>query len=411
MIMTSRERVIKSLNHSAPDRVPVDFGGHRSSGISIQAYKKLREYLGLPKSELYVYDVIQQLAVIEDDVLDIFGADVLQLGYEFYKMPDYWQEWKLHDGTEVKIPKTVHIETTDLGDYIIMSPRGNQSCIQKTDCLYFEQTSFPYYNNDDEKFEDLENDLKEIMWMLVECPPAPYTIEEKGELAKQLRQTTDKAIYGIFGGGLLEPGEQAFRMDHFLMELISNPDRVESFFDKLFKMHMMKLKDYLEKVGPYIDIIGFGDDLGMQTGPQISPRIFDEVFKPRYKKMWSLVKEKCPHIKICLHSCGSIYPLLPSLIEAGLDSFNPVQITCLNMEPEKLKKEFGSKISFWGGGCDTRWVLSQGSPKDIEEDVKHNIEAFAENGGFIFQQVHNILADVPPENIVAMFEAVNKFGR
>jgi uroporphyrinogen decarboxylase len=138
--------------------------------------------------------------------------------------------------------------------------------------------------------------------------------------------------------------------------------------------------------------------------------MFDDVFKPRYQRMWSLVKEKAPHLKICLHSCGSIFDLLPSLIEAGLDSFNPVQTTCYHMEPKRLKDKFGEKITFWGGGCDTQKVLSQGTTKDVEENVKENIEILKKDGGFIFQQVHNILADVPPENIVAMFEAAKKYG-
>lgn len=409
--MTSRERVVRSLNYKEPDRVPIDFGAHRSSGIAVQAYKNLREYLGLKPSEIYIYDVVQQLAIIEDDVLEAFDVDVVQLGYEFYKKSEYWKEWRLHDGTEVKIPASVNIQSLESGDYGINTPNGEQMCIQKKDCLYFEQTLFPYLDSDDEIFDDLEEQLKRILWVGVQAPPDPYTIEEKGKEAKALRKSTDRAIYGIFGGNLLELGQQAMRMDNFLMEIAGNPERVESFLDKLVDLHMRNLDDYLTHVGPYIDVIGFGDDLGMQTGPQMSPNMFNALFKPRYEKMWSYVKKKAPHLKICIHSCGSIYALLPSLIDAGLDAANPVQTTCLNMEPEKLKSEFDGKITFWGGGCDTRNILPNGTPREIEEDVKKNIEVFAKNGGFVFQQVHNILADVPPENIVAMFEAVKKHGK
>jgi uroporphyrinogen decarboxylase len=119
-----------------------------------------------------------------------------------------------------------------------------------------------------------------------------------------------------------------------------------------------------------------------------------------------MVKEKMPHLKICLHSCGSIHNLLPSLIDAGMDSFNPVQISCRNMEPERLKKDFGHKVVFWGGGCDTSSMLSRGTPEQISEHVKYNVDIFSRNGGFVFQQVHNILADVPPENIMAMFNSI-----
>lgn len=409
--MTSRERVMASMNYREPDRVPVDFGGHRSSGIAVQAYKKLREYLGLKPSELYVYDVVQQLAVVEDDVLDLFGADVVMLGYEFYRKPEYWKEWRMHDGTEVKIPKAVDIRKNNEGDYIIFSPKGEPGSIQKKSCLYFEQTLFPYYGSDDREFLNVADELMEIMWWHVECPPGPNSIGEKGRLAKELRANTDRAIYGIFGGGLIEPGEMGFRMDNFLMEMALDPERIATFLDKLLDYHMVNLEKYLKVVGPHIDIIGFSDDLGMQSGPQISPQMYDELFKPRYQRMWSLVKEKAPHIRICLHCCGSIYALLPSLIDAGLDSFNPVQTTCFNMEPERLKGKFKDRITFWGGGCDTRWVLSHGSTEDVEQNVRENIEKFREGGGFIFQQVHNILADVPPENIVAMFEAAKKYGQ
>lgn len=408
--MESRERVQTAFRHKTPDRVPVDFGGHRSSGISVQAYKNLRNYLGLGTGELYVYDVVQQLAVIEDDVLEILETDVIQLGCEFYKKPDYWKEWRLHDGTEVKIPKHINIVENAAGDYIVKTPRGAQGCIQKKGCLYFEQTAFPYYESSEQDFCRLEEDLQEIMWMNMPCPPAPYSVQQQGEAAKALRKQTTKAIYGIFGGGLIEPGEQAFRMDQFLLNLACEPQRIDTFLEKLLELNIKKLEVYLEEVGPYIDIIGFSDDLGMQDSSQISPGMFKEMFQPRYREMWQMVKRRCPHLKICLHSCGSIYTLLDGLIEAGMDSFNPVQITCANMEPEKLKSEFGERLTFWGGGCDTRWVLPCGSKEDVERNVAENIEVFAKNGGFIFQQVHNILADVPPENIVAMFEAVRKYG-
>ncbi|MDX1358941.1 MAG: uroporphyrinogen decarboxylase family protein [Clostridia bacterium] len=404
--MNPRQIIRQAFNFKESDKIPLDFGGHRSSSIAVQAYKRLREYLGLEPSELYMYDVVQQLAVIEDDVLDVIGSDVVMLGPNLYKEPEFWKEWRLHDGTEVKIPKTIDIRTNDDGDYYVLSPKGVQSCIQKKDCLYFEQIMFPYHGSDDEEFPTLEEQMNEIMWWHIPCPPDSLTIEEKGKLARKLRAETDRAVYGIFGGGHFEPGQQAFRMDNFLMELAANPDRCVKFLDKLTEFHMKNLEKYLDHVGPYLDIIGFGDDLGMQTGSQISPRMFDEMLKPRYKRMWSMVKEKMPHLKICLHSCGSIHNLLPSLIDAGMDSFNPVQISCRNMEPERLKKDFGDKVVFWGGGCDTSSMLSRGTPEQISEHVKYNVDIFSRNGGFVFQQVHNILADVPPENIMAMFNAL-----
>jgi uroporphyrinogen decarboxylase len=172
-------------------------------------------------------------------------------------------------------------------------------------------------------------------------------------------------------------------------------------------MHLQNLEKYLSAVGPYIDIILFGDDLGMQTGPQISPRTYHEFIQPREKQMWSRAKELA-EVKVMLHCCGGVYPLLRGLIDAGLDIIQPVQTTCTDMEPERLKREFGRDLCFWGGGCDTRSVLPWGTPQEVADDVRRRIEIFAPGGGFVFQQVHNIMADVPPENVVAMLEAVTR---
>ena len=174
-------------------------------------------------------------------------------------------------------------------------------------------------------------------------------------------------------------------------------------------IHLHTLALYLQAVGPYIDVLGLvGDDLGMQTGPLLSPNMFQEFFLPRYKILIDYVKTHYPHIKICMHCCGSIASFLPFLIDLGIDAINPVQISCNGMEPQKLKQEFGNAITFWGGGCDTSYYLTNGSPDEIRNHVRQNIRIFHSGGGFVFQQVHNILANVPPQNIVAMFEAVNE---
>ena len=163
---------------------------------------------------------------------------------------------------------------------------------------------------------------------------------------------------------------------------------------------------FLGAVGDYIDIIVFGDDLGMQTGPQISPDMYREFFKPRHKILWNRAKELAD-VKVNLHCCGGIRELIPDLIEAGLDSVNPVQINCSEMDLGELKEEFGSDLVFWGGGCDTGSILPCESPEAVAKHVHEQVEIGKKGGGFVFQQVHNILANVPPENIVAMFNAVN----
>jgi uroporphyrinogen decarboxylase len=278
--------------------------------------------------------------------------------------------------------------------------------------LYFEQCYWPYLENDD--FALLPEALAENMWCAVQSPPGPLVVNRNGrhalaEGAQQLRRRTDRAVIGLFGGNLLEVGQFLYRNDVFLMLLAGNPRRAHEFLDRLVDIHLANLERYLEDVGPSIDVISFGDDLGSQNGPQISPKMYEELFKPRHAKMWRRAKELAD-VKVMLHCCGGVRPLIPHLIDAGLDATNPVQITCKGMDPGELKAEFGRKLTFWGGGCDTRFMLSQGTPAEIREHVRRQMEILKPGGGFIFQQVHNILADVPPENVVAMFDAAYEFG-
>ena len=409
-IQSPRERVVAAINHKDSGIVPIDFSGHRSSGIMVQSYKRLREYLKLPPSKLYIYDFIQQLALVEDDVLDIVGADVVELGHNYYKIDSYWKDWTLQDGTSCKIPSFIDVHKTKEGD-VVYGDKNQVICIQKEGCLYFEQTCFPLASSNEDNFNNLSPYLNQIMWCRLGVPPAPAGFDKEGlevmdNCAKDLRKNTDRAIYATFGGNLIEIGEFAFRIDNFLYELAANPKRIHKFLDKLTEFHLYNLTKYLGVLGEYIDIIGFGDDLGTQNGPQISPAMYNEFFKPRHSVLWNHAKKLCPDLKVSLHCCGGVYPLLGDLIEAGLDIINPVQFTCNDMEISRLKKEFGKDLVFWGGGCDTREILPRGSTDQVKKHVRDNIEILSTGGGFVFQQVHNIMADIKPENIMAMFEAV-----
>jgi len=195
-----------------------------------------------------------------------------------------------------------------------------------------------------------------------------------------------------------------YRNDGFLMLLAADPKRAAEFLDRLVAVHLRNLENFLSAVGPWIDIILFGDDLGMQNGPQISPQMYRELFKPRHSLLWHRAKELAP-VKVMLHCCGGVRELLDDLIDAGLDAINPVQISCRGMEARALKADFGDRITFWGGGCDTHKVLPTGTPDEIRRHVKDQVGILKPRGGFVFQQVHNILADVPPENVLAMYEA------
>jgi uroporphyrinogen decarboxylase len=287
--------------------------------------------------------------------------------------------------------------------------------------LYFEQAGYPFAEADD--LGALPAAFEECLWTssATAAPPGPEAAGPDGarrlrEGAIGLRAGSDRAIVGLFGGNLLEAGQFLYRNDNFFMLLAAEPARAEAFMDAAVEMYLANLARFLGAVGEAIDIIVFGDDLGMQTGPQISPEMYRRLFKPRHRVMWQAAKKLSPAgrggdpsrpaLRVMLHSCGSIRALLPDLIEAGLDAMNPVQISTSGMEAEGLKRDFGRDIVFWGGGCDTQTVLRSGTPAEVQAHVRRQVSAFAPGGGFVFQQVHNILAGVPPANIVAMFDAI-----
>jgi uroporphyrinogen decarboxylase len=409
--MTSRERVLAALNHQEPDRVPIDLSGHRSSGIAAMAYARLRDYLGLSKRPIRVYDPVQQLAIVDEDVLQRFQVDAIELGRAFAHEDKYWAEWTLPDGTPCLMPVWAKPEK-DNGEWVIRSQvTGRVIARMPENVWYFEQTHFPFLEQDDP--DRIEAVITECMWTAIASPPGPIVAGPDGaqvlqEGARRLRQQTDRAIIGLFGGNLLEFGQFLYRNDNFFMVLAGEPERAHRFLDKLMEIHLRNLDGFLSAVAAHIDVILFGDDLGMQSGPQMSPAMYREYFQPRERAMWQMVKQRAPHLKIMLHCCGGVRELLPGLIDAGLDAINPVQITCRGMEPAGLKRDFGSKLTFWGGGCDTRDVLIKGTPAQVSEHVRKQVNMLRPGGGFVFQQVHNILADVPPANVVAMYDAVGK---
>jgi len=406
--MNGRERILAALEHREADRPPIDFGGHRSSGIMAIAYARLKDYLGIRTGEIYVYDLVQQLAIVEPEVLDLFEVDTVELGRGFAQEPSYWRDWELPDGTPCKVP--AHIPIGREGDdWFIYNGAGDPIAVQREGSLYFEQIAWPLMDAEDDEFDDLESVLEDVMWSAAATPPAPLGLEGEdlarlGRGAAALRASTDRAIIGLFGGNLNEIGQFCFRIDNFLRMLAEQPERMHRFLDRLTELHLRQLDAYLGAVGPYIDVILFSDDLGMQTGPQISPAMYREFFKPRHARMWRRVKELAD-VKVMLHCCGGIRPLLEDLIEAGMDATNPVQTNCSGMEPEALKRDFGDRVTLWGGGCDTARVLPRGTPDEVRGHVKERIRVLSPGGGFVFQQVHNIMADVPPQNIVAMFDA------
>ena len=412
--MNSKERVLAAINHKQPDRVPVDLGATPSSGISVVAYLNLLKYLGIDNLKNHVYDVIQEVTQPEMELLKRFKVDILDIGRFFNKDENKWQKLELINGypglypkwfNPVKQPDGVWLAPGKTGEYIGKMPVG---------ATFFDQLIFPYIDGYPDDFKNISHDMSRVLWGGFGFTPFDR-IDEKN-FWKLLRETiieekskTDKALIIGVGCKLFEWGTFLRRFDNFLMDLYMEPANVHRLLDKLMEGHMDFLSKVCEAIGDVVDVIKFGDDLGTNSGPFIPNEIYNEFFKPRHKILCDYVKANSS-AHTFLHCCGGIYELIPELIEAGFEILNPVQINAVNMEPERLKKEYGRDVTFWGGGINTQSILNRATPQQVKDSVKHNLEIFSKDGGFIFAAVHNILPDVPPQNIVAMFEAIEEFN-
>lgn len=409
--MKPRERVLAALNHEEPDRVPLDCGAMRSTGIAAVAYNRLKKHLGIQGGETLVFDMVQQLAMPEQWFLDRFQVDVVDLSRTYCDDPSEWVEWRLPDGSPARIPVWVPIEKAN-GSWLYRHADGEVLAEMPPSSYYFDQRCWPLMGVEASEFGRLERYIDKVMWTAMAAPlwnraNEPDFYDDLRRRAKNLYETTDYAIMVPYGGQLMEMAQFLCRIDNFLAALVSNRKWAEALLDRLVEIHLSGLDRFLEAVGPYVQIIQMGDDLGTQTGPQISPRMFREVFVPRYKAIYGAIREKSD-LYIFMHNCGSIYRLLPDIIDMGVDIINPVQTSAAEMDPRRLKEEFGRDLVFWGGGCDTQWVLPHGSPDEVRRDVEEKVSIFAPGGGFVFATAHNILADVPPENILALYEAFQK---
>ena len=411
--MTSRERVRAALNHKEADKIPVDCGGMRSTVLLGATYNKLKKHLGISGGETKIYDMVQQLALVEDWYLDRFQIDVVDLARGFADNPKEWNDWTLPDGSSAKVPAWIKIEK-DGDSWFCVDDDGDRVAEMPSGSYFFDQKIWPLYGQTPDNFNELPDALKKIMWVHMSDPQAQHGgetdyYEQVGNVAKKLYESTDYSIMAGFGGQFFELGGFIFRMDDFMTNLVINRPMMEKLFDKILELHMEKLGPYLKAIAPYADAIVMGDDLGTQTSPMISPKLYKELILPRAKQLYRYVRENSD-VKVFLHSCGAISEFLPDLIDAGVQVINPVQTSAGGMEPEKLKSEFGKDLVFWGGGIDTQRILPEASPEEVRREVRKNCEHFMKDGGFIFCQIHNMLDTVPPENIVAMYETVNEMN-
>jgi len=388
--VTPRERVLAAIAHTEPDRVPVDLGGMRSTGIMAMAYARLKEHIGYG-GDLLVFDAGQQLALIEEPVLRRYGADVVPLDLGTLKG---WQPWTLPDGTPAVMRADVALEPDGEGGWYEVSG-GRRVAHKPVTSYYFDTLYHP-----------LAGDVS----------PADVAAYQMGDMgdedlrrlegeAKRLYDETDYAIMGGFGGAFLEGGQGLRGWDQFLVDIAVDRPLAEAILDKILDANLRNVRRYLDAVGRYIQLIQVGGDLGTQAGPQLRPEWYYELLQPREKAFWSEI-HRLSDVKVFLHSCGGIYDLIPGIIDAGCDVLNPVQTSAVGMDPERLKREFGARIAFWGGGCETQTVLPFGTPEEVYAHVCERMRIFKPGGGFVFCQVHNIQAGTPPQNVEAMYQAV-----
>ncbi len=372
--MNSRERVLAALDHREPDRVPIDLGSCGPTGIHIQAYKRLLKVLGI-REEVRLWDLIGQLAEPSETVLNLVGADVrgIRVGGATYA------------------PQVLSQDTLrDQWGTVWHRPEG-------TTC--YSIVSYPLRNA-------ALKDLADYPWPDGTDPSRVAGLAEK---ARQVREETSYAILGEVSGHFLERAQMIRGFDNFLMDLILQPAFAEELLDRILNVEISVVSTFLDAVGPYLDVIAFKDDIGMQGGPLISPAMFRRFIKPRMQKLIEAIRARTK-AKIWFHSCGSAYFAIPDLIELGIDILNPVQVMAKDMDPARLKRKFGRNLSFWGA-IDTQLVLPFGTADDVVAEVKRRLRELAPGGGYVLASVHNIEADVPGENVWAMFQAAQTWGR
>jgi uroporphyrinogen decarboxylase len=413
--MTSRERIIAAIEHREPDKVPIDLGSTPSSGISVIGYNNLKKSLGITGGKTLVYDVVQQLAQPEDEILDLFNIDVIDVGRTFNTSDNDWHEIKTANGSTAFYPKWFNPELQEDGTWYAYDQNKELIAKMPQGATFFDQTCYPWEDGYPSDFKQLPEAMNKVLWANLahspwDCAGDDDFWERLRANSLKLREESDKALMVVCGCNLFEWGTFLRKIDNFLMDLVLEPEKVEGLLDALMEVHLATLAKVCDAVGDVVDIIRFGDDLGMDSGPFMAPDTYRQLFKPRHTVLCDYVK-KNSQMKTFLHSCGSIYRLLPDLIEAGYDVINPVQTNSVEMDPATLKKEFGNDITFWGGGADTRTVLNGKTPQEVKDHVKERLEIFSPGGGFVFNTVHNIMPDVPPENIIAMFEAINEFNK
>jgi uroporphyrinogen decarboxylase len=393
-MMTPRERLLASLKHQEPDRVPIDLGGASATGISAFAYNRLKARLGLPAGKVKIYDLEQMLADVEPEVLKKVGGGAAYLTLPKCPVHDVasWRDWEVGEGLTAIVPEPFKPVKNALGDWEAVKD-GRAIWRMPAGGRYFDQVYFPMED------KDSIEDLKEYRPRLA----SDFELDALEKRAKDLQETGAAVIYHC-GSSIFNCAQGLRGHANFMMDLMINKPFAEALIQRILDFRVENMKRCLGRLGKYVDIVECSDDLGTQNGPMISPAVYREMLMPAHAKLFEVIRGYGKYS--ILHSCGSVCDLIPFFIGSGLDILNPIQLSARGMQPEKLKREFGHDLTFWGGGCDTQKVLPQGTPQEVAEEVKRNTEIFGKGGWFVFAQVHNIQPDVPVENIIAMYGAL-----
>ncbi len=415
--MTSRQRVQAALEHREPERVPVDLGGAVVTGIHASALDKLRKGLGLEPRTVKVYEPMMMLGIVEDDVREAVGGDVVGLnapGTLLGYLSKDWKPWKLPDGTEVLMGGGF-THTVGEDGAIYAYPGGNTSARASakmpSNGLYFDNI----IRQDDLEGHDFDarKDYADQYTVFSDEDCRFYE-----ETSRELYEETGCAVFGnFFLGGVgdifhipaawLENPRGIRDLELWIMAHYDHPEYVKEFFDMQTETTLKNLELYRQAVGERLSAIAVsGTDFGAQHGCFISPDTYREFYKPYHKKFNDWVHENTGW-KVFFHTCGSIVELMEDLIEAGVDIINPVQSTAAGMDLEFLKQTYGDRLVFWGGGVDPQKTLPFGTPEEVAEETKRNVAILSRGGGYVCAAVHNIQGPTPVENIIAFFRAIS----
>lgn len=381
--MTPRDRLLTALAHREPDRVPFDMGSTQVTGIALRAYTALREHLGMPAVSPVVCDSIQQLALPDDDIVERLGVDVRGL------FPLNAHNW--------------NVTNRDDGDYWAYDDEwGITYHFPKIDGLYYTVVRNPLSGP-----SVSPQAIAAHQWP--DCGDR-RRIDGLRELALRYRaQGYAVSLKGVLAG-IFEMAQRLRGTEDFMVDLLVDRPSAEALLDKMVECKLAFWEMALPQLADVVDVVSEADDYGTQVSQLVSPRLFREVMKPRLKTVFDRIHELAPQAKLFFHSCGSIRDILPDFIEIGVEIINPVHVRATGMEPSALKHDFGDAVAFWGGGVDTQGVLPNGTPDEVRDDVRRNVEALMPGGGYVFNTIHNIQADVPAPNVVAMWEALQQVG-